>query len=531
MTAPKTQVELGTFGIQGLFRNPNVTTEFVDELIENIPDRLPLKFLLGVASCPKTNPEQLRRFWSSFSSDDFKLNASSNSATPPDLLHELFEHAASKDTPFLLRLLSNPSLPKVLLKPFLETKATNRNKLFRAVTPEFYSKHLIWTYVARNSSFTSAEQMSLVKNLPQPQDLYLNDALGPEAFNHLWSLGVWREAIFFKTSMCSKRQLLDALKFALEAGGSWWVFEDSRCSKAAIRKGRISQDGDIRAAAWGNERLEVNWESLVSVDDKMKTSGLARRGDLPEVNSWGLYSHGVTDVLKNPIAPISLLVSVIEDSNVDDVDRSYALQNPQIELSYLRDLLGLSIGKNSVAKTPVGQKDCGFRLLKQKLAERGWHVAWTTQAQENHVWEDLPTCHPDGPFEGLKIDEDKVLVALTGFASDYVERDLPQFESLDFEEQDDILQWFDDIGIALLRDGSSRIEELMREPVASRLSAPTPEAWGEGWFLYSTTEQGYENLGEVRALLEECGCREGALQHPYVDCESEMHIIWSEPTK
>jgi hypothetical protein len=44
--------------------------------------------------------------------------------------------------------------------------------------------------------------------------------------------------------------------------------------------------------------------------------------------------------------------------------------------------------------------------------------------------------------------------------------------------------------------------------------------------LYSGTEQGNENLKELHEVIKECGCREGDLQHPYVGCVSEIHIIW-----
>jgi len=53
-------------------------------------------------------------------------------------------------------------------------------------------------------------------------------------------------------------------------------------------------------------------------------------------------------------------------------------------------------------------------VLQDRLRELGWYFEWTTAAQENHMWEDMPTHHHDGPFKGDWIDDTKTLVSYTG---------------------------------------------------------------------------------------------------------------------
>ena len=139
--------------------------------------------------------------------------------------------------------------------------------------------------------------------------------------------------------------------------------------------------------------------------------------------------------------------------------------------------------------------------------------------------------HREGPFKGMEIDENKVLMACTGSSSEYIERDGIDYFDLNNDQQEEISSWFGSLKIALLRGEAETCEQLMKEELGQRLTPPTPEGWGEGWFLhsetlYSGTEQGNENLKEVHEVIKECGCREGDLQHPYVGCESEIHIIW-----
>tara|TARA_B110000285_G_scaffold228077_1_gene290450 strand:- start:1171 stop:1536 length:366 start_codon:yes stop_codon:yes gene_type:complete len=55
-----------------------------------------------------------------------------------------------------------------------------------------------------------------------------------------------------------------------------------------------------------------------------------------------------------------------------------------------------------------------FYELQSRLRQLGWYFEWTVADQENHIWEDMPSRHEDGPFKGDWIDDAKTLVSLTG---------------------------------------------------------------------------------------------------------------------
>lgn len=55
-----------------------------------------------------------------------------------------------------------------------------------------------------------------------------------------------------------------------------------------------------------------------------------------------------------------------------------------------------------------------FYELQSRLRQLGWYFESTYAFQENHMWEDMPSCHEDGPFKGDDIDDAKTLVSYTG---------------------------------------------------------------------------------------------------------------------
>jgi hypothetical protein len=65
---------------------------------------------------------------------------------------------------------------------------------------------------------------------------------------------------------------------------------------------------------------------------------------------------------------------------------------------------------------------------------------------------------------------------------------------------------------------------------AEKLKERGVEGWDEGWFVIGVSEQGLQNLEELRQVIAECGCREGKEEHPYRSSDygemSFIHIQW-----
>ena len=62
----------------------------------------------------------------------------------------------------------------------------------------------------------------------------------------------------------------------------------------------------------------------------------------------------------------------------------------------------------------INLSEHAFYQLQSRLRQLGWYFEWTYADQENHMWEDMPSCHEDGPFKGDWIDDAKTLVSYTG---------------------------------------------------------------------------------------------------------------------
>ena len=152
------------------------------------------------------------------------------------------------------------------------------------------------------------------------------------------------------------------------------VFSDLRCPKDLVLKGR--EAGNFYA--WGNESVPINWSTIIP--DKEMPVSIASRGDLPQVLAkaiaertifdrpdakysvyldeakWQLalnqalvpeiavilFDLGITNVLENPKAPLTLLLAACSDSELKKHDKKYAFRNAQLKESHLIELMGLS---------------------------------------------------------------------------------------------------------------------------------------------------------------------------------------------
>ena len=61
----------------------------------------------------------------------------------------------------------------------------------------------------------------------------------------------------------------------------------------------------------------------------------------------------------------------------------------------------------------INLSEHAFYELQSRLRQLGWYFEWTYADQANHMWEDMPSCHEDGPFKGDWIDHAKTLVSYT----------------------------------------------------------------------------------------------------------------------
>ena len=156
-----------------------------------------------------------------------------------------------------------------------------------------------------------------------------------------------------------------------------------------------------------------------------------------------------------------------------------------------------------------------FYQLDEKLTELGWYVSWTTESEINHVYEDY---FVHGALDGY--DPDKMLVSYTGSTSDYMDH-------LEDVDDEDVERWYEDFEMAYLEQDLVAIENLTQSDLGKRLKPPTPEGWGEGWFVISVSEQGLQNFDELSRVIAECGCREGERGSDfYGDTHETIHIQW-----
>ena len=368
---------LETEVIEGIFKNPNVTPGFVSQVLDLIPAKLPMKFLLGVANCPASDADQLRDVWKKHKTNDFRTNLASNSATPLDILESLFDIAAKGEGYLLGDLLNNPSIPRCRLAPFLVRKSEQRTLIFKATTGNYGpARFLLWEDLACNSSLTEEEQLALVRFIPNPEVMLKNPSCSLATFQYLSSRKHWLRN-WYPTHLCSQEQLT-------EAAESWLAnphdhkfgelaFGDVRCPTELVLRGR----GAGSESAWSNEAVAVNWGKM-SVDETMPNA-IAGRTDLPkdlahkiaergiferaddkyavyrDSAKWilseslaldpevaiTLYERGITSVLENPRVPTDLLLNACSDRGLKSYVRAKAVRNSGLTEELLVQFLGL----------------------------------------------------------------------------------------------------------------------------------------------------------------------------------------------
>jgi len=207
---------------------------------------------------------------------------------------------------------------------------------------------------------------------------------------------------------------------------------------------------------------------------------LAVNESLEPTLAYELYERGITNVLENQVAPLELLFTAVSDPNLGLGEAAAAWQNPQLTEQHLTDLLGLASDSNT-SESPT-QDLQGFSLLQSRLRGLGWYVERTSAIQGSHAWEDMPLKHQEGPFTGVEIDMDKVLMSY-----------------IDDEQQQRLWEGINEEG--------------------SGCSNSQPQ--GE-YFMYNDSSKAEDNLVSINYIFDDCGCTLGELHG------DEVWIEWSE---
>jgi hypothetical protein len=525
--------------IEGIFLNPNITSSFIDAIMTKIPEVLPLRFLLGVALCPAATPDQLKNVWAKQKSDDFRINLAKNPSTPSDVLQEILETALTDENHhlhLLQEILSNPNVPREKFRLLLQKESSEL-------------KNGLWESLAKNPSLNEEEQVELARKKPGPEALFRNPSLSKKAFDHLWKSNLWMDN-WFPTHLCDSEKLIQAASYAIanpeKDNKARLALADPRCPSEFVLAGRSIDD----YFAWKNEAYEIDWSSVTADEDM--PSALAGRTDFPgelamavavrnifedpedpyrkydDSAKWALaasvfldplvaeelYRRGITKVLENPKTPVFILIDAIKDKNCESWDRRDALQNPQISALQISELLELCFSNQlKLTEKPdqPEQVQCGFYRLQQRLRKEGWYIEWTGAEQLGHAWVDKPFVHPEGPFQGIKIDDAKCLLCCIGDPSDLLQ---PPEDLLDEE----IDQWFEEAYEKLQNDDIEGLAEIVGQSVVDKLFNASPEVWGENIFMFDP--KGVENLKAVLPLFEACGCRHGEI------LEGRIRIEW-----
>lgn len=503
--------------IEGIFKNPNITPGFVSQVLDLIPTKLPIKFLLGVAICPASSSDQLRAIFRKHKTRDFLTNLASNPAAPSDVLNAIFDIAMDGDSYLFGELLQNPAAPKDRLQPFLIEHPKSREAIFKRVCRSKFDRQpkSLWGDVAQNPSLTEAEQLAFINLSPCPEKLYQNKSLAVSVFDQLHSAELWRSN-WFPLDYCSPEQIDAAALSWLERPDDNHYGElalsDDRCSQTLVLRGRQMGSSD----AWRNLAVSVDWSALEG--DQDMPHAVAERKDIPmalaevitnrtifedpddkysvyadeakwalAVNesldptlAYALYDRGIRDVVDNQVAPLELLYTAVSDPNLRGSETAAAWRNSQLTEQHLTELLGLASDSNTSESSTQDLQ--GFSLLQSRLRALGWYVERTDAIQGSHAWEDMPFEHQDGPFTGVAIDMDKVLIS-----------------------------YIDDEQLQRLEEGSNE------EGSGASNSQPQGE-----YFMYNDSSEAEDNLVSIKYIFDGCGC---TLGEPEGD---QVWIEWSE---
>jgi hypothetical protein len=360
--------KLDELAYEGLLRNPNITEEVIDTLLSRSPNKWILK---AIACSEKATVTQLEVVYKKSKSYEVLESLASNPKTPDHILKSLFRNKDHKRS-----ILGNQQIPKKLISSFLKTKGLNPYWVALASNPALSDK---------NDQFVLAKRM--LGGEGTAEHLFSNPNLHLEVFEYLCSSGITGGRFIVRCKYFSEKHAKVILNSDDDGGLIEWakydVLSTTFCPKDIVLKARKDGSERERVAAFSNMSVPIDYANIDYMDLPF-ILGLIQRDDLPKellikiarleappadskaANKW--YSEIKHDLSRKhlPLSVLEILFSqgVVASSNPSlseemlehcitkgsELDKMFALKNPQISLAKIKSYLGLEEKQSGVSK-------------------------------------------------------------------------------------------------------------------------------------------------------------------------------------
>lgn len=147
-----------------------------------------------------------------------------------------------------------------------------------------------------------------------------------------------------------------------------------------------------------------------------------------------------------------------------------------------------------------------FYQIQEKLRPKGWYVEWWYGSYQQHIFEDLPFEHEDGPLKDTELEPNKIMVVCTGDDTENFADDIAPDEGYD---------WIECVTHFLSCSDQVNLDKFIKENPLN-IPLPTPEGWNGCECVIVDDELVRE---EVVPVLKELGCR-------YVVNGDSLYIEW-----
>jgi hypothetical protein len=351
--------KLDELAYEGLLRNPNITEEVIDTLLSRSPNKWILK---AIACSEKATVTQLEVVYKKSKSYEVLENLASNPKTPDHILKSLFRNKDHKCS-----ILGNQQIPKQLISSFLKTKGL----------------YPYWVALASNPALSDKnDQLVLAKRMlggeGTAEHLFSNPNLHLEVFEYLYNSEITGGRFIVRCKYFSEKHAKVILNSDDDGGLIEWakydVLSTQFCPKDIVLKARKDGSERERVAAFSNMSVPIDYANIDYMDLPL-ILGLIQRDDLPEelfikiaeleappidnkaANKW--YSEIKHDLSRKNL-PLSVLEILFSQGEVapsnpnlseemlehcitkgSELDKMFALENPQISLAKIKSYLGL----------------------------------------------------------------------------------------------------------------------------------------------------------------------------------------------
>ena len=353
-------ISLDKYAYEGLLSNPNITEEIIDILLAKKPNNWLLE---AVANSKNASASQLDFVYQESRAYSVLYDLARNPNTPSQILDSIFDKHKNN-------VCQNTQIPKQLISKVLltETSSKDSQKDF-----DSYSKAL-----ARNPALSEKEdQLILAKKMSQPQNLFMNPNLHAEVFEQLWDCGCTDWAGHFSKSQHFSEKHANMMLATDDEAIRAAAIHSQYATKEVVVEARSDDSGKVRTAAFANHLIPIDYADL-DWTDLPAILGVVNRNDVPEeilikIAEMDFPSHSdIKFVLARAKAPIKVLEILFNQGEVapsnpnlsveileqcitkgDKWDRLFALGNPSISRSKLKDYLGLEEGNHLKSKAKL----------------------------------------------------------------------------------------------------------------------------------------------------------------------------------